>query len=137
MSLSDSNGKVLVLNFWATWCARCVAELPSLQRLRAKTTDLDVRFGFISTEDLPVVQRFVEKKDIDLPVYVLSGETPDCFKSRAIPVTFVMDKAGMIVLRHLGAAQWDAESVVTFVRGLAVTPAAAGSAQAEAVLWTG
>ena len=128
VTLSDSRGKALVLNFWATWCAPCVTEMPNFRRLLDETADLDVQFGFISTEDLPVVQRFVEKKGIDLPVYVLSGEPPDCFKGRSIPATFVLDKAGMIVLRHLGAAKWDAESVVNFVRGLAATPSANGSA---------
>ena len=122
VSLSDSCGKVLVLNFWATWCAPCVTEMPNLQRLLDITADLDVRFGCISTEDLSVVQLFVEKKGIGLPVYLLSGEPPECFKGRSIPATFVLDKAGMIVLRHFGAARWDAESVVAFVRGLAATP---------------
>ena len=103
--------------------APCVAEMPSLRRLLDETADLDVQFGFITREDPPVVRRFVEKRGIDLPVYVLSGEPPECFKGRAIPATFVLDKAGTIALRHFGAARWDAENVVAFVRGLAATPA--------------
>jgi len=124
VSFSDSAGKVLVLNFWATWCAPCVAEMPSLQRLHDVTADLDVRFAFITREDPDVVRQFVEKKGIDLPIYVLSGEPPECFKGRAIPATFVLDKAGMIALRHFGAAAWDADGVVAFVRGLAAKPPA-------------
>ena len=123
VSFADSAGKVLVLNFWATWCAPCVAEMPSLRRLLDETADLDIQFGFITREDPSVVRRFVEKRGIDLPIYVLSGEAPECFKGRAIPATFVLDKAGMIALRHFGAARWDAENVVAFVRGLAATPA--------------
>jgi len=123
VSFSHSAGKVLVLNFWATWCAPCVAEMPSLQRLRDETADLDVQFGFITREGPPVVRQFVEKRGIDLPIYILVGETPECFKGRAIPATFVLDKSGRIAMRHFGAAAWDADGVVAFVRGLAAKPA--------------
>ena len=123
VSFSHSAGQVLVLNFWATWCAPCVAEMPSLARLREETADLDVQFGFITREEPPVVRQFVEKRGIDLPIYVLVGEPPECFKGRAIPATFVLDKGGMIAMRHFGAAAWDADGVVAFVRGLAAKPA--------------
>ena len=123
VSFAQSAGKVIVLNFWATWCAPCVAEMPSLARLRDETADLDVQFGFITREEAPVVRQFIEKRGIDLPIYVLAGEPPECFTGRAIPATFVLDKAGMIAMRHFGAAAWDADSVVAFVRGLAAKPA--------------
>jgi thiol-disulfide isomerase/thioredoxin len=128
LSLSDSAGQVLVLNFWATWCAPCVVEIPSLLRLLAATADLDVRFAFITREDPAVVLRFVEKQGVSMPIYVLVGEPPECFRGRAIPATFVLDKTGLIAMRHFGAAKWDAESVVAFVRGLAATPPSRGSA---------
>jgi len=122
-TFSESRGKVLVLNFWATWCAPCVAEMPSMGRLRAKTADLDVHFGFITSEDPAVVRKFIEKRGIDLPIYILKGETPECFKARSIPATYVLDKSGLIAMRHFGASAWDADNVVAFVRGLAATPA--------------
>ena len=121
-NLSELSGKALVLNFWATWCAPCVAEMPNLQRLRDKTSDLDVQFACVTREPVDLVRKFVEKRGIDLPVFVLETEPPDCFKSRAIPATFVLDKNGVIVMRHFGAARWDAEEVVAFVRGLAAAP---------------
>jgi thiol-disulfide isomerase/thioredoxin len=121
---SQWSGTVLVLNFWGTWCAPCVAEMPSLKRLRERTVDLDVRFGFVTREKSAVVRPFVEKWGIDLPIYLLEGEPPECFKTRGIPATFVLDRHGSIVMRHTGAAAWDADSIVGFIRGLAVKPSA-------------
>lgn len=120
--LSGAKGKVLVLNFWATWCAPCVAELPSLRALMDATADLDVRFAFVTKEDPPVVRRFAEARSLNLPIYLLAGDAPSCFQSRAVPATFILGKEGRIAMRHVGAAAWDDEAVVTFVRGLAAKP---------------
>jgi thiol-disulfide isomerase/thioredoxin len=116
-------GRVLVLNFWATWCGPCLAEMPSLQRLLAATSDLNVAFACLTREKPEAVRGFVERRDLTLPIFVFQGDPPACFRSRAIPATFTLDKAGRIVMRHLGAAQWDDPSVVAFVRGLAASPA--------------
>jgi thiol-disulfide isomerase/thioredoxin len=126
-AFANAAGSVIVLNFWATWCAPCVAEMPSLRRLLAATRDLDVRFGFVSREPREVVGRFVAKHGFELPIYVLAGELPPCFATRGIPATFVIDRHGMIALRHVGAAAWDAERVVNFVRGLAAVPSEPGA----------
>ena len=119
---ADFSGQVLVLNFWATWCGPCVAEMPSLSRLREATSDVDVALACVTREPVEKVRAFLDKRDVDLPIYVLDGDEPECFKSRGIPATFVLDKKGTIVLRHFGAAAWDDESVVGFVRGLALAP---------------
>jgi len=123
VSFADFRGEVLVLNFWATWCGPCIAEMPSLAGLREKTEGAGVRFACVTREkEMDKVRAFVEKRGLALPVYVLEGEPPEVFRTRGIPATFILDRAGMIAMRHIGAARWDAESVVNFVRGLAVTP---------------
>ena len=119
---ADFSGKVLVLNFWATWCGPCVAEMPSLSRLREATSDVEVALACVTREPVAKVRAFLDKREFDLPIYVLDGDVPECFKSRGIPATFVLDKKGTIVLRHFGAAAWDDESVVGFIRGLALAP---------------
>jgi len=68
------------------------------------------------------VAKFVEKRGLTAPVYRLAQAPPDCFASHSIPATFILDKKGMIALRHIGAANWDDDSLVTFVRGLAAIP---------------
>jgi hypothetical protein len=81
-----------------------------------------VRFGFVTREEAGVVRPFVEKRGIDLPIYLLKGEPPECFKTRGVPATFVLDRHGSIAMQHVGAAAWDADSIVAFVRGLAAKP---------------
>lgn len=117
-------GRVLILNFWATWCAPCVAEMPSLVRLHAATSDLGVNMACVSQESREAVAKFLEKRGLSAPVYLLAGDPPECFRTRGIPATFILDKRGMIALRHVGAASWDDASVVAFVRRLAATPQA-------------
>ena len=122
LDFADFSGQVLIVNFWATWCGPCVAEMPSLSRLREATSDVEVALACVTREPVAKVREFLNKGDVDLPIYVLDGDVPKCFESRAIPATFVLDKKGTIVLRHFGAAAWDDEGVVGFVRGLAVAP---------------
>lgn len=116
------SGQVLVLNLWGTRCAPCVAEMPSLVRLGKATSDLAVTLACVTHEPAAVVRDFVRRRGIDAPIYILDGAFPDCFTTRAIPATYVIDKKGMIALRHVGAAAWDDPSVVSFIRGLAVAP---------------
>ncbi|MEJ2207282.1 MAG: TlpA disulfide reductase family protein [Gemmatimonadota bacterium] len=117
---SEFSGRVLILNFWATWCAPCVAEMPSLARLQELTSDLGVALACVSKETREKVRECVAKRDLRVPVFIVEDGVPECFRVRAIPATFVLDKKGTIVLRHLGAAAWDHVDVVAFVRGLAL-----------------
>ena len=122
VSFERFKGRVAVLNFWATWCVPCTAEMPSLFRLQEKTSEFGVHFAFLSNEKSEVVRKFSERHGWSGPLYQLSGESPECFRTRGIPATFVVDKSGRIAMRHFGAARWDDESIVGFLRGLAVTP---------------
>jgi thiol-disulfide isomerase/thioredoxin len=119
---ASRRGRPLVLNHWATWCAPCVAEMPSLARLRSAIQDLDIEVLCVSKEPQDKVRDFMSSKELDLPVFTLDGPLPDCFSSRGIPATFVIDRTGTIVFRHFGAAAWDDPTVVRFVRNLAETP---------------
>jgi thiol-disulfide isomerase/thioredoxin len=120
---SQFAGEVLVLNFWGTSCAPCVAEMPSFARLRDATADLPVRVACVTAEPADVVRRFARRYGLDAPVFILSHRVPEVFATRAIPATYVVDTQGNIALRHVRAAEWDAPSVVSFIRGLAAVPA--------------
>ncbi|MCY3776703.1 MAG: TlpA disulfide reductase family protein [Candidatus Aminicenantes bacterium] len=117
-SLAAFKGKVLFVNLWATWCGPCVVEMPSIQRLYEQFQQEDVKFLLVSDEPPDVVEPFVQEKGWELPMYVSNDERPSVFESRGIPATFILDREGRIVFRHVGSAQWDDESSVRFLNEL-------------------
>ncbi|MDC7996286.1 TlpA family protein disulfide reductase [Altibacter sp. HG106] len=109
-TLKQSEGRVTIINVWATWCPPCVAEMPSLQNLYDAYGDI-VDFYFVSSEEEAVIQRFMEAKEYRFPVYRPLESPPTALASQSIPKTWVLSKSGAIVIEKTGAAQWDSESV--------------------------
>lgn len=121
---SDFAGSVLVLTFWSTKRRGFIREMSALEQLRVATSDLDVRFACVTVEDAATVRSFIDTHEVEtaLPICVLDGEFPQCFWHQELPSTFVVGRTGHIALQHGGAAAWNDDSVVTLVRGLAMTP---------------
>jgi thiol-disulfide isomerase/thioredoxin len=109
-TLSELKGKPVFINYWATWCPPCIAEMPSIQNLYNKYKD-KVHFVFISNESPDVVNAFMERKDYSLPLYRHSGVIPDAFESSVLPSTFIISPAGRLVLFKTGAAKWDSKKM--------------------------
>lgn len=109
-NFSASEDRVVVLNYWATWCPPCIAEMPSLQSLYDRYGDA-VDFYFVTSEDSQKVARFLRKKGYDLPVYIQSLGAPSGLTSEALPTTYVISKKGRVAIRKTGAARWDAPTV--------------------------
>lgn len=107
-NFENTRGKVVLVNFWATWCPPCVAELPSMDRLHDAYKD-QVVFAFVANDKKDKIQSFLAKREFNLPVYFEASRTPNVLVSRSIPATFILDKSGAIVVREIGAAQWDSE----------------------------
>lgn len=130
--MRDLRGEVLVVNVWATWCAPCVAELGSFERLgRAlDNLDADVRLVFVSPEDPETVAAFAERHGFELDLVTEARRIPSSLGELVLPTTFVVDRRGRIVLRHRGASEWAQPGVVAFLRALADEgpPAASGDA---------
>ncbi len=116
--LTDAKGKVVFLNFWATWCVPCLAEMPSIQRLYEKTKDDGIIFLIVSQEDNATVSQYLSGKGYTFPVYTLQGEPPPNFKSDTIPATFILSPDGKVAFKHIGAAKWDDEKSIAFLRAL-------------------
>ena len=118
-TLAQFKDKVVVLNFWATWCGPCVAEMPSLERLHTTLADAPVAVVLVSDEKVDDLRKFFKQKPRALTSYRSEGKTPLLFASDVIPTTFIITKDGRVVVRHVGMAKWDDPSVVTFLRKLA------------------
>jgi len=116
--IADAKGKVVFLNFWATWCLPCVAEMPSIQRLHEKLKDDGVVFVCVSNEETSKVSKFVKEKGLTFPIYTIHGTPPDVFKTRGIPATFILSPEGKIAFRHIGSAKWDDDKSIDFIKGL-------------------
>lgn len=117
-SLSD---RTLFVNFWATWCAPCVEEMPTIVELRNTLGDSDVAFLLISIDDSKrAVRRFVKKHKLSLPVYLRDWQPGEStFIAGIVPATFIVNKEGEIAYQHHGAANWDTEPVRRFLQELA------------------
>ena len=103
VSLSDYQGKVLILDFWATWCGPCLAELPYFQELvNLYKDEPSVAFLTISQDrSKDVVRKFIKKKDYTFPVIFDTG-MGQLFEIEGIPVLIVIDTEGKIRYRHFG-----------------------------------
>jgi thiol-disulfide isomerase/thioredoxin len=106
----EAKGKVVVINFWATWCPPCIAEMPSLEALYNSYKD-DVVFLFVSNEDPKVIQKFINKNKYSFQFYSPKTTNPDVFQVSSIPRTFILDKKGHIVVDKTGAANWNSEGI--------------------------
>jgi len=115
--LSNYKGKVIFISLWATWCGPCLAEMPSVQNLYNDMKD-EVVFLVISNEDLPTVSGFANNGKYTLPFISAEGEVPPSFATDIIPTTFIVDKTGNVVVKHLGASNWGDESVKAFLKSL-------------------
>lgn len=110
VNFTTSKGKVALVNYWATWCAPCIAEMPDLQKLFTDYKD-EVDFYFITSEEPKVVKRFLEIEAYTLPVYYLLSSPPDVLKSSSLPTTFLIGKEGDVVMKKKGAANWNSKTV--------------------------
>lgn len=102
---NDAKNKVVVVNFWATWCPPCIAEMPSLNKLYEAYHDKIILL-YISDEANETLLKFKQKNDYNFPVYHVVSELPTEFDVTSIPRTFVIDKKGRIVVDKTGAANW-------------------------------
>lgn len=106
VNFRQSMGKVTLINFWATWCPPCIAEMPSFQNLYNTYGDR-VDFYFVSTEEEEKLKVFLEKKDYWLPVYQPLSMPPEKLQSASLPTTYLLSKSGKIVVDKTGAANWN------------------------------
>jgi len=107
INFAELKGKVIFLNFWATWCPPCVAELPSIQSFY-NDYKKDIAFVFISNENWSEINSFFLQNEYDFPAYhAIKGSLKDLPNISSIPRTFIIDKQGNIRVDKSGAANWN------------------------------
>lgn len=105
-----AKNKVVLINYWATWCPPCIAEMPSLQKLYNDYKD-KVVFLFVTTDNDPELNKFMKNKKYNYPIYRSLSEHPKPFVSKTIPATYLLDKKGNIIIDKVGAADWNSTKV--------------------------
>lgn len=106
LSFEGNKGKVILVNFWATWCPPCVAEMPSLHELYLDYDD-KIAFVFIASDEKEKVQKFMKRKAYTFPNYFEKSPTPKVLSSDNIPTTYIIDARGKIIVKKTGAADWN------------------------------
>jgi len=121
MSLAELRGKIVLLNIWATWCAPCRREMPTLERLQAELGGPDFEVVALSSDrnGLSVVKEFYEELGLrELGMYVdTSGKAPRELSALGVPMTLLIDREGNELGRLAGPADWDSPEMVAFIRG--------------------
>lgn len=122
IDLQQQKGKVVFINFWATWCPPCLAEMPTVNNFYEKVkSDTNIVFLAIDVDNrLNNSSAYMKKQGYQIPVYGgnLDG-LPTTFFSGTIPTTLVIDKRGLVVFNHAGKASYDGDEFTRFVTGLA------------------
>ncbi len=102
--LSELKGRVVLLNFWATWCGPCEQEMPVLQRAHDKYGSDLVVIGVNMAEPAESVRRFVQRLGLTYRILLdLQGEVGDAYQVYMLPITFFIDRQGVLRYRHIGS----------------------------------
>jgi cytochrome c biogenesis protein CcmG/thiol:disulfide interchange protein DsbE len=114
--LSDLRGKIVVLNFWATWCPPCVEETPSLNRLQKY---IDSRGGMVLgvsvDEDGAAYEKFLKDQSVIFPTYRdATKKSAADYGTTIYPETYVIDRHGKIARKFIGAQQWDSSEMLAY-----------------------
>lgn len=117
LTLKQLKGKVVFLNFWATWCLPCLAEMPSINKLHRKYKDnKDVVFIMLDTDsNFEKAGAYMKRKNYTMPVYQMVSNVPEQVFSGALPTTIVFDKEGRLSFKHEGFAKYNSQTFIDFI----------------------
>jgi len=101
-------GKVVFINFWASWCPPCRAEFPAIEKLYTTFKDNPAVFFLSMNADneLATGKAYLEKEKFSMPIYVSAGNVPQAIYAGSLPTTIVLDKTGKIRYHHAGIANY-------------------------------
>jgi peroxiredoxin len=117
----DFHGKVILLNFWATWCGPCKKEMAPMEHLfqRFKQRGLTIVAVSLDQGGAKVVQSFVEKNGLTFPIVIDNlGKAKSTYHVTSLPTTFLIDEDGGIIAKSLGPRDWASESAFALIESL-------------------
>ncbi|MFZ4859525.1 MAG: TlpA disulfide reductase family protein [Desulfuromonadaceae bacterium] len=121
LKLSDLKGKVVLLNFWATWCPPCREEMPSMMKLNKFMAGKPFQLVTISIDEggKPDIDAFFKESGFFLPTYLdASGTSSKSYGVTGVPESFIIDKQGVLAKKIIGGFAWDSPEAVSFIEGL-------------------
>lgn len=115
VSLSDYRGRVVFINFWATWCKPCREEMPSMESLykdlRARGEPFEILAVSIDSEGPEVIENFRKKFNLTFPIlHDRKGKIKELYKTTGVPESFIVDQNGFVAQKVLGAYDWASPS---------------------------
>ena len=128
VTLSQYRGKIVVLNFWATWCPPCIEEMPSLVQMQKKMQDKGIAVLAVSVDDDPNdYHKFLKDHGIDLLTVRESGQRTDKgviapvssrYGTIKVPETYIIDRGGVIRRKFIGPVDWNQTDIVEYLSRL-------------------
>lgn len=120
VNFKDFENKVVFINFWATWCPPCRAEMPMIQDLY-NTYNGKIEFVMVTNENWEKVNTYFTKNSYDLPAFNSLSTPPKNFtETNSIPASYLIDKKGQIRVSKVGAAKWNSNNMIDFIDKLLV-----------------
>ncbi len=121
LKLSDLKGKVVLLNFWATWCPPCREEIPSMMKLNSFMAGKPFQMVAVSIDEggKPHIDSFFKETGFFLPTYLdATANSTKLYGITGVPESFIIDKQGVLVKKVIGGFAWDSPEAVAFIEGL-------------------
>lgn len=119
VSLHDYKGKVVVLNFWASWCAPCIEEMPSLIQMQHDLGDKVTVLAVATDHDANAYRRFVRDHHVDLiTVNDPEQRSSDTYGTWGWPETYIIDRKGIVRRKFIGPVEWTSPVIVSYLQKL-------------------
>lgn len=121
LTLGSLKGKVVLLNFWATWCPPCREEMPSMMKLNTFMAGKPFEMVCVSIDEggKKAVETYFKNSGYSVPAYLdATGQSARAYGITGVPETFVIDRNGIIVKKVIGGLDWSSPEMIAFLEGL-------------------
>jgi thiol-disulfide isomerase/thioredoxin len=117
LDLSEFNNGKVVISYWATWCAPCIKEMPSIKRAEEILKDYGYTFLLVSDETIDKISNFKNEMNFDLK-FLKSNKSFESLGVYAMPTSYIFDENGEIVETFVGVIEWDSKEIINKLKML-------------------